>query len=401
MQELPKVVQPESEVVQVETEKPQKQPFFSDLIFRVQKKIPEIKCDAVTLFFWVTLIEVTLGSLILWVSQIFEWGTPDVTIHWWFFKNGWTVLPNMPMFQGIGIHWSTLFFFAFGTLNLSFYLKTRLKIQGIHNAAYSLLIGFWVASMVFELPYVFFMDYFHNFGEITRFPIWLSGWNTIYLGATGQAGIEAPRWILVAELLYPTVAASGVLLLMRKYGNRLLATFGFRKTKQIMYGTFVAVLGISAVITGWFLLNVGIYPVIIRNFGWFLGIIVAYVILLDAVQNPASPSFMGDNIKISFRFDKVALVLFIGLVVGYIIWILYPITPLQSIFPAQVVKGYWFPQTVYAFYQTDAPIISNQIWVENLGIWFVNHMIVKLLATVLALWVFAPKIKVKNQSNGI
>jgi hypothetical protein len=350
--------------------------------------------DAITLLFQFLLVEVAAASLFMWTNQWDLFGSPDVTIHWWTYTNRWAS-QEMAMYQGIGIHWSTLFWFSFGALNLSFFLRQRLKINGVHNVAYSMIVGYWVAAMVFEIPYVFAMDLFHNGGDPTGFPIWLSGWNVIKLGATGQAGVEAPRWIAVSMILYPTTVAISVLLAFRHYGNSLISKFGFSRTKTILYVAFISSFIGAMVASLWFCLNVGIFPVIIRNWGWLLGIIMAYVILLDALQNPSSPSYMGDNISIGFRFTEKKTLLFISLfVVGFIMWVIYPITPLNTIYPAQFVKGTeWFPQTVYAFYQTDVPIIRDQIWIGNLGVFIMNHLIVKPLATLVAVYGFAPKIK--------
>jgi hypothetical protein len=319
----------------------------------------------------------------MWFTQGY-----DSTIHWFFFKSGWAS-QEMAMYEGIGIHWSTLFYFAFGTLNLSFLLRKSFKIVGFHNIAYSTIIGFWVSAMIFELPYVPLMDWFHNFNEVTRFPILLSGWNTIYLGASGMAGAEAPRWIMVALIIYPTAASIGTLLLFRKFGDGLIKAYGFQRTEKIVYTTFSGVFVISLFGTHWFLMNVGIFPVLIRNFGWFLGLPMAYVILLDALQNPYGRKKL---VGFTFRFkDPKLWALISAFICAYVCWVIYPITGISQVFPAEIVKGYWFPQTVYAFYESKLPIIKDQIWVPNVGIWAFNHLIVKPLAVAIACYGFAPK----------
>jgi len=327
------------------------------------------------------MLAVTFVTLLMWISQGF-----DSTLHWFAYEHNFANPPEdafgIDYYEGIGIHWSTLATIAFCALQLSLYLKTRLDIDGIINVLYSLLIGWWVAMMVFEVPYVFAMDILHNNNyEALPWNIWLAGYKTIYHGAGGTAGRDAVRWFVIASLLFPTQGIAGYVILVRRYLAGMYTTLGPKFTRTFFY-TSTLLVGILV----WFVtaqaLSPYLFPVIIRNFSWLFGFILSHGLLIYEFERP---NRKGNPRAFKYRFgEPVALILFAAMIGGWLLWIYYPGT-----FP--IIKGSLFPQTVYAFYDDTHRVIINQIWIEDTIIHAINVGL-KCIVAAWTCYVFAPKL---------
>jgi len=359
----------------------------------VDRFVPSLEGSFLLITYQYGMMAITLLSIFAWIVLGF-----DSTVHYFLFEHGFGEAPiGFLQAPGIGIHWSTLLTIAFAALNLSFYLKKNLKVDGIINIAYSLIIGWWVSMMVFEIPYVFAQDIFHNNGiEFWFFPIWRSGYKTMYLDAGATAGREALRWLLIALVLFPLEVTSGYIgYIVPKLPN-IVQRMGAKRAKNFSYMSMFVV---------WLVVLLGVwtafaryqYPIIIRNFSWFFGFMFTHCLL---VYEFTRPTRRNNPQSFHYRFkNRFSVALILIQVVLWAIWIFYPYTPLQTIYPAVYPKGSLFPQTVYAWYSDIAPIIISQGWYENFGVHLINVSL-KFVSTLWTCYVFAPVIISKGKGSG-
>jgi hypothetical protein len=127
---------------------------------------------------------------------------------------------------------------------------------------------------------------------------------------------------------------------------------------------------------------IGTLSVLIRNTFALLFIAFDHATIMDAMRNYRVKELIG-KYKIEWPRKLPALLLIFGAIVMSI-WIFWPYY--------QNVQGHYFPQTVYAFYQSNGDV-SHYVYVANDAIHALN-VLGKALVSVAITLLIIPKIKV-------
>jgi len=293
-------------------------------------------------------------SATMWV--IMGW---DSTLHYTIFKiTGQT--GELGQSFGEGLHWTSLLNAFTIAFFVSVYLS-RKKIEGFHNLAIGLFIPF-VAFMLFEVIWVFFYDLFHNNPLGTPWALTLYGTrepiNTFFIFWSyffAPFCLSYAVFLLCRKVLLPSVTV-----LLFFIGSWLLGFFGV----TLMINT------------------IGTPTVLLRNWTGLVG----FGVFLHATLQHAIKYNTKVLYSVKARRGSIFWFLLLGSIITFSVWVIAP-------FPFEIVKGTRFPQTVYAWYDSETGIISDSLWVPNVIIHSLQ-IVSKAFITSLAVWVLIPSIKV-------